>query len=726
MDAGPTGTAEDFLLIPCTMAPSVWLVQYRELLLLRWTLAKRNLGVSLSQVLIGAVACVMLSLFQRIADSVLATSTPHQPSMPVGAIPRCTADASIQRPALDGSGAAEPGCFTLLYAPDTPNMTDFIARAVAPSGLAMGVDVAPVPGLQPECAAFGGGWVNNSLFVQQGDAATCASAVGQCNVQGMPLEAYVVCVPCALACDNRTMADLTTNYPGAVQTLVWGVSTYFHYLAPDQPLDLSYSISYNLSQTQFPFNRPSHAAEVKRALDVALLAPSGEGAGAAPRLDYSLRDFPRPPPRISGFDVFSQSGGQWTFLTSALLFFQLLTSIAVEKEEKLRVGMRQMGLRTSAYWAAWGTVALAFSLASTLVLLACGYAAGFTFFTNSTPLATFSLYFATSLSYAAFALLLSALVTTGKSAQQLGYSVALISFLFIAVVGSGSGVLLNLLYSAALKPWMVAVRQFLLFFSPALAYTTVLYDISTLASSTLDLGAQRVIAGPGFRAADMLSARSVVVLGYTCNLRSPLYHLGVIVLDGLIYLALGLYLDAVLPGPQGSPAHPLFFLGCKYRQKALGGEALGGGGSGSGSGSGAEDPGVAAERVAAAAPSGSGGALAVNIRDLWVVYRASLSSLFYALTGMEWRDLWQGLAARALGGSAAPAGEAGGASRNTGGGLGEGDVLAVEGLSLTVRMGEVRGAGGRLSRPCPLPAARSATGRTLTLHIPPHCAPSPP
>ena len=707
--------------------PSVWLVQYRELLLLRWTLAKRNLGVSLSQVLIGAVACAMLSLFQRIANSVLSTSTPHFPSVPVGAIPPCTADASIQRPALDGSGAAEPGCYTLLYAPATPNMTALVASAIAASpGLAMGVDVAPVPGLRAECAAFGGGYVNNSLFVQQGDGATCASAVGQCSLPGLPPEEYLVCVPCALACDNRTMADLTTSFPGAVQTLVWGVSTY--YQSPDHAVDLSYSISYNLSRTQFPFNQPSYAAEVKRALDVALLTPSGGGAGAAPRLDYSLRDFPRPPPRISGFDVFSQSGGQWTFLTSALLFFQLLTSIAVEKEEKLRVGMRQMGLRTSAYWAAWGTVALAFSTASTLVLLACGYAAGFTFFTNSTPLATFTLYFATSLSYAAFALLLSALVTTGKSAQQLGYSVALISFLFIAVVGSGSGVLLNLLYSASLKPWMVAVRQFLLFFSPALAYTTVLYDIANLASNTLDLSAQRVIAGPGFHASDLLAARSVVVLGYTCNLRSPLFHLGVIVADGVIYLALGLYLDAVLPGPQGSPAHPLFFLGCQYRQKAI----AAGAGAGAEGAAAEEDPGVAAERIAAAAPSASAGALAVNIRDLWVVYRAGLSSFFYALTGVEWRDLWQSLVAwRGGSAGAAAAAEAGGASRNTGGGLGEGDVLAVEGLSLTVRKGEVRvgaleGDGQRSSQARRCPALLVSLCRLRSPHLVPIAPHSPP
>ena len=40
------------------------------------------------------------------------------------------------------------------------------------------------------------------------------------------------------------VAQLAAAFPGAVQTLVWGLSTYFHALNPAAPMDLSYSISY--------------------------------------------------------------------------------------------------------------------------------------------------------------------------------------------------------------------------------------------------------------------------------------------------------------------------------------------------------------------------------------------------------------------------------------------------------------------------------------------------
>lgn len=240
----------------------------------------------------------------------------------------------------------------------------------------------------------------------------------------------------------------------------------------------------------------------------------------------------------------------------------------MEKEEKLRLGMRQMGMRSSAYWVAWGVYAFAFSAASTAVLVGAGHAARFSFFTNSAFVAPVALFGLTSLSYAAFAVLLSSLVTTSKSAQQLGYSVALVSFLFISIVGSGSGILLSLLYSSLLRPWMRATRDALLLLSPALAYTFVLYDIEARAGSTLDVSSQRVISGPGFALGDITRAATVDVFGYKCAVPSPAYHLGVIALDLVIALVVGIYLDAVLPGPQGSPLHPLCCLGARYSTRA--------------------------------------------------------------------------------------------------------------------------------------------------------------
>ena len=658
------------------MCDATWRTQYRELLRLRLLAARRDLKVTLSQIFIGAFACVLLSFFQSLANNILSGSTPHFAPTPVGAIPPCESGPGVLRPTLAGN-SSEPGCYTLLYAPDSPQVSSLARAAIARSpGLALGVDVAPVPGLVPFPApvAFKS-FVNASLFANGGDGATCASAAGQCDDPSNWASGF--CIPCAWAYDNRTMTEVTTNFPGAVQSIVWAMGQYWPFTeVPELEGNLvALSVSYNLSLTQFPFNKPARAAEVKRALDEALLG--------GPSLQYALRDFPRPPPRVSGYDVFTSSGAQWTFLTSALLFFQLITNVVVEKEEKLRVGMRQMGLRTSAYWASWGTYAVVMSLLSTLVLLASGNAAGFTFFTNATPLAAFLLYFFSSLAYAGLALLLSSVVSSGKTAQQLGYSLALVSFMFIAVVGSGSGILLNLLYSAQLKPWMVRVRQIFMVVSPALAYTFVLYDIALLASSTLNIPQQRIVPGVGFTLADLTKGRNVDVFNYACEVPSPAFHLGVILLDGLLYTLMGLWFDSVLPGPQGSPSHPLFCIGMRYKQKPV--DAVPAVGD-------AEDAGVVEERAAAA---GAEGGAVVRIRDLSVVYRRDLTALFFALTGIEWGEMW--------GGSSGGSGSSG---QRSSGALGAGDVLAVNGLSLTVREGEIVALLGH-----------NGAGKSTTIHV---------
>jgi hypothetical protein len=156
---------------------AIWRTQYRELLRLRVLSARRDLKVTLSQIFIGAFACILLSFFQLLANNILGSSTPHYAPTPVGAIPKCETGPGVLRPALSGN-ASEPGCFTLLYAPASPQVAALVRAAVARSpGLAVGDDVAPVPGLVPFPApAKFHSFVNASLFAGGGDGATCASA----------------------------------------------------------------------------------------------------------------------------------------------------------------------------------------------------------------------------------------------------------------------------------------------------------------------------------------------------------------------------------------------------------------------------------------------------------------------------------------------------------------------------------------------------------------------
>ena len=483
-----------------------WRAQYFELLRTRLLLARRARNISLAQIFIGAVSCLMLWSFQQMANSVLAQSTPHPPVNRIGAIPRCIPGPASMRPSVSGSDTVmTPGCSTLLYLPDGPLSRQLMALVAEDAGLQMGVDVLPLPGATTVPGVTS--WVNTTLF---NATATCASAVGGCGDVVNWLSGQ--CIPCGFATDNRTLTQYTLAYPNSTQNAVFFLGSYFGN-------DTSFAVFYNVTATNFPYNQQSFAVNVQRALSAALLvaaAQSRAGPGS-PRVtvdyDMSLKDFPKPPPRISGFSVFANSGAQWTFLPGALSFFVILTGLVQEKEDKLRVGMRQMGLIMSAYWAAWWTIGALFSAASSLVIILSGYAGGFDVFTNSNPVALFMLYCLSSQALIGLAVLVSSFIDTSKTAQQVGQSICLVSFLFIAIIGAGSGGLLALLYSTAIKPWVLYVRALMLFINPGLAYTIVMYDIVSRAGSIFDFQAQRIVSSIRAR---VCGCMCVYVCMYVC------------------------------------------------------------------------------------------------------------------------------------------------------------------------------------------------------------------
>lgn len=331
--------------------------------------------------------------------------------------------------------------------------------------------------------------------------------------------------------------------------------------------------------------------------------------------------------------------------------------------------MRQMGLRTSAFWASWLTYGIAMSLLSTIVLQASGYAIGFDFFRNSNFFVTFLMFMQFNVAMLALALFLSSLMTSAKTAQTVGYSAVLIGFVLQFILTSAYAGLVDLLYSDSLASWVRVVR-FLLERYPAFNFSKMFYDVSTLSSSTIDTSAGKLVPGPGFYWSDMYLTRLRTFFGFNCVLPAPVQSLYYQLADTAIFLVLAFYLDAVLPGPHGSPAHPLFFLGCRFRSGRVntdtddGAISVNGGVADT-----VTDPGVLAERIAAAhkAPiserihsinadthtdgvnSNAGSThgdtspvetdeastTIVRISHLRVVYRKGWSAAIFALTGWD-------------------------------------------------------------------------------------------
>lgn len=103
------------------------------------------------------------------------------------------------------------------------------------------------------------------------------------------------------------------------------------------------TLYYNITIDQYPFFGDDHALELKRALDQAIMHKI---TGKPASLSVGWKDFPKPPPRLHGYNVVATSGGTWYYVPAMIVFFCTLAEVVAEKESKLRVGMAFMGMRS--------------------------------------------------------------------------------------------------------------------------------------------------------------------------------------------------------------------------------------------------------------------------------------------------------------------------------------------------------------------------------------------
>lgn len=293
--------------------------------------------------------------------------------------------------------------------------------------------------------------------------------------------------------------------------------------------------------------------------------------------------------RLSGYDVVAAAGAFWFYVPSMIIFFVLLTEIVLEKEKSLRVGMKMMGLSDSVYWVSWFAYAFIFSILSTLVLMASGSAFQFEFFLNSTPVATFLLFFMFSNSVTTMAFFLTTLIQSSATAQTLGYSIVLIGFVFQVILASGckllssilsdnhssrspktcffemiDGTVIDLLYVQDGAWWVLMIRWIFTFYPPynmAHLYSS----IAQHSSNTLDIPSGTVVRGSGFTLSDLTSTpHKDDFFGLVFELEPPIYSLYFFAMNTIFFALLAWYFDNVLAGENGTARSPWFFLTREY------------------------------------------------------------------------------------------------------------------------------------------------------------------
>jgi hypothetical protein len=264
------------------------------------------------------------------------------------------------------------------------------------------------------------------------------------------------------------------------------------------------------------------------------MAAPGVGAGAVIPINITLKPFPHPDLPFAR-DAMQQYGDMFIFAAVMFNFILQLSYIVTEKQLRLREAMKQMGLRTSAYWTSWFITNAGVNLIQCVLLCATGAALQLDFFTKNALVLYFVFFYvaATALTCAAF--FLSALLRRAEQARNLGFLLFIV--FFIASKGLVAG-----------------------YFSS---------DAHPQAQTWLSL----VLPIPFFQAIDVLIAHSSgsdqYGLSWSSGGITPPYYsvhdaIGWLALNGAMFLVLAWYCDEVVPSEFGVKRSVCFCLKSGY------------------------------------------------------------------------------------------------------------------------------------------------------------------
>lgn len=138
-----------------------------------------------------------------------------------------------------------------------------------------------------------------------------------------------------------------------------------------------------------------------------------------------------------------------------------------------------------------------------------------------------------------FAFWLSSLISSSKTAQTVGYAIILVGFVFQAIMSSGNGALVDMLWAEDLPPWVVFVRWLLTQYPP-FNFDKAYADIAFKSSDTLNLSEGRIVKGKGFEWDDLFEGRAIDFFGTHVQIPAPMQQILWLVINTAIYGLVGL------------------------------------------------------------------------------------------------------------------------------------------------------------------------------------------
>lgn len=138
-----------------------------------------------------------------------------------------------------------------------------------------------------------------------------------------------------------------------------------------------------------------------------------------------------------------------------------------------------------------------------------------------------------------FAFWLSSLISSSKTAQTVGYAIILVGFVFQAIMSSGNGALVDMLWADDLPPWVLFVRWVLTQYPP-FNFDKAFADIAFKSSDTLNLSEGRIVKGKGFEWDDLFEGRAINFFGTHVEIPAPMQQILWLVINTAIYGLVGL------------------------------------------------------------------------------------------------------------------------------------------------------------------------------------------
>jgi ATP-binding cassette subfamily A (ABC1) protein 5 len=228
-----------------------------------------------------------------------------------------------------------------------------------------------------------------------------------------------------------------------------------------------------------------------------------------------------------------------------------LYSLVIEKEHRLRFGMKMMGLKDSAYYISWFVSFTVMCFLATLVTVFSGMAFQIVMFLETNWFVLFAMFFTFGMCLVCAAFLLSTCVNTGKAALILGFIIMAITFIVNMFVANTA---VYRLYGDFVSPAAPA----LLSLYPPYNFTKIFADISYQTLPTYDNFERVYKPGPGYKWGDLY--RNDIEY-YGLEGIPPTHHsfYYMLALD-IAFLIAAWYLDNILPGATGIPRKTWFFL----------------------------------------------------------------------------------------------------------------------------------------------------------------------